>query len=91
MSPFATQLSWSHYIELLSIKDCNEILYYVNQCIIQKITRDELRARVKNKEYQRLPEGTKNKLKLDTETSVDDLIKEPIIIKKSNNYEEISE
>jgi len=40
VSPFATQLSWSHYIELLSIKDYNEILYYVNQCIIQKITRD---------------------------------------------------
>ena len=30
VSPLATQLTWSHYIELLSIKDKNKLLYYLN-------------------------------------------------------------
>ena len=30
VSPMATQLTWSHYSELLSIKDDNELIYYIN-------------------------------------------------------------
>ena len=30
VSPLATQLSWSHYSELLSIKDENKLMYYIN-------------------------------------------------------------
>ena len=30
VSPVATQLTWSHYTELLSIKDENELIYYIN-------------------------------------------------------------
>jgi len=87
----ATQLSWSHYIELLSIKDTDEILYYINQCMKQKLTRNELRDRIKNKEYERLPATTKNKFIMVEQTKIEDLIKNPIIIKNSNNYKEISE
>ena len=30
VSPLATQLTWSHYTELLSIKDSNKLSYYIN-------------------------------------------------------------
>lgn len=91
VSPMATQLSWSHYVELLSIKDDNQILYYINQCITKKLTRNELRSSIKNKEYERLPEETKSKLITEEQSKIVDLIKNPIVIKNNDNYEEISE
>ena len=89
--PIAAQLSWSHYIELLKLKDDNTILYYINQCKILNLTRDQLRERIKNKEYERLPEDTRNKLITKEDTKVEDFIKNPIIIKNNKNYEIISE
>ena len=85
------QLSWSHYRELIPIKDINIINYYINQCISLNLTRDELKERIKNNEYDRLPEDTKNKLVTNEESNVKDFIKNPIIIKNNNNYEIISE
>ena len=61
-SQVATKLSWSHYCELLSLKNENAISYYINECIKNNIGRDELREKIKDKEYERLPENTKNKL-----------------------------
>ena len=90
-APLEHQLSWSHYKELIPLKDIYTVKYYINQCIIQKLTRDELKDRIKNKEYERLPEKTKNKLITNKKTNVNDLIKNPILIKNSGNYEKISE
>ncbi|MBQ8472605.1 MAG: DUF1016 family protein [Bacilli bacterium] len=84
-------LSWGHWIELLSIKDINKIRYYVHQCENLLLTTRELRAKIKNNEYERLPEETKSKLINKEQPKVDDLIKNPIIIKNSKNYEIISE
>jgi len=56
-----------------------------------QLTRDELREKIKSKEYERLLEETKTKLSNETEIRVQDLIKEPIIIKNSKNYEIVSE
>ena len=39
VSPLATQLTWSHYTELLPIKDKNKLLYYVNISIYKQISR----------------------------------------------------
>ena len=91
VAPLAQQLSWSHYIELLPLKDNNKILYYINQCKTLNLSRNELRDRIKNKEYERLPEETKLKLINKEQPKVDDLIKNPIIIRNSNQYEIISE
>ena len=88
--PIAAHLSWSHYIELLKINDDNIILYYIHQCKLLNLTRDELRERIKNKEYERLPEDTKNKLITKENNKVEDYIKNPIII-KNRNYEIVSE
>ena len=91
VSTMSTQLTWSHYTEVLPIKDKNKLYYYLNICINQRISVRELREKIKSKEYERLPEKTKNKLSTETEIKVEDLVKEPIIIKNSKNYENISE
>ena len=91
-SQLATKLTWSHYTELLSLKEENKILYYINQCIQLKLSRNELRNRIKNKEYERLPEKTKRKLiKNKDSLEIMDIVKEPILIRNKNNYENISE
>ena len=64
VSPLATQLTWSHYTELLSIKNENELMYYINKCIEKRLSKRELRQIVKNKEYYRLPADTRSKLVL---------------------------
>ena len=91
VSTLSTQLSWSHYIELLPIKDFNKLLYYLNVCIDNKIDVRTLRSRIKSNEYERLDDETKNKLINGKETSVVDLVKNPIVIKNKYNYEDISE
>ena len=89
--PLAGQLTWSHYIELLSIKDINKMKYYINLSINNSLTKRELRERIKSKEYERLPELTKEKLINKEEPSIKDLVPNPIIIKNKNNYEVKSE
>lgn len=91
VSPLATQLSWSHYIELLSIKDESKLKYYLEICINQNLSRNDLRLRIKNKEYERLDNETKNKLILKENSNVVDFVKNPILIKNSYDYSEISE
>ena len=91
LSTLSTQLSWSHYTELLSIKDKNKLLYYLNITTEQNIDVRSLRTRIKNNEYERLPDKTKLKLINKEQSKVEDLIKNPIIIKNINNYEVISE
>lgn len=89
--PLDAQLTMSHYRILFVIKDDNEIDYYINQAIERRLGKRELNIIVKNKEYQRLPEETKNKLAVKEKPKVEDLIKSPIIIKNSTNSEIISE
>ena len=76
----SAQLTWSHYVELLSIDDLNKIDYYINTCESQNLSVRQLRERIKSKEYERLPENTKNKLIVNEDTSIKDFIKNPIVI-----------
>ena len=79
--PPADQLTWSHYCELLPLKDINEINYYIKITSEQCLSKRKLRERIKNKEYQRLDDNTKLKLINKEEVNVNDFIKNPIIIK----------
>jgi len=85
------QLSWSHYRELIPLKDVNEINYYIQICENMLITRDELKRRIKANEYGRLDEVTKQKLISKTEYDIVDFVKNPILIKNISNYANISE
>ena len=83
------QLTWSHYIELLYINDLNKISYYTNITIKQNLSVRQLRQKIRNNEYDRLPDNTKNKLIINEKIKVQDLIKNPIIINNNSNYNEI--
>ena len=93
VATLSQQLSWSHYSELLSLNDVNEINYYISITESYNLSVRELRERIKNKEYQRLDDNTKLKLINKEEVNVSDFIKNPIIIKNKYNYdiENISE
>ena len=84
-------LSWSHYQILLSLKDINEINYYITLCIKNNISRDELRKKVKLKEYERLDNETKLKLINNDKLEINDMIKNPIVIKNKYDTNKISE
>ena len=90
-APIGHQLSWSHYRELLPLKDLDEIKYYIYISEKNNLSRDELKVRIKSNEYERLPEDTRNKLSNNRQLNVDDLVKNPILIKNSCDYEIISE
>ena len=91
VSAMPTQLSWSHYSELLVLHNFDEINYYIEISVNQNLSYRQLHDRIKNKEYERLPEETKVKLMKKEEPKVEDLIKNPIFIKNNSNYDEISE
>lgn len=90
-STLSTELSWSHYVELLGIDSINEIVYYINICKIQNLDVRSLRKRIRSNEYNRLPENTKNKLINKEKIKLSDMIKNPIIIKNKYNTDKISE
>ena len=81
VSPLATQLTWSHYTELLSIKDSNKLSYYINVARNNSLSKRELREKIKSKEYGRLPTTTKNKL----------MLNDKMEIKDKNNIEIVTE
>ena len=90
-STVSTKLSWSHYSELLSIKNDDKLSYYLNLSTIQNIGVRELREKIKSKEYERLPDETKNKIIKEEKLEVKDLVPNPILIKNKNNIEIITE
>ena len=85
------ELTYTHYCELIWFENINKIDYYIKIAIEQNLSVRQLRERIKSNEYERLPDYTKNKLIIKEETKVDDLIKNPIVIKNNKNYEIISE
>ena len=85
------ELSWSHYRTLLPISSEDEIEYYIQITRQQNLSVRRLQEKIKSKEYERLPNDTKNKLISKQESNVVDFIKSPIIIKNNKNYEIISE
>ena len=90
-SPSATVLTWSHYTELLALNDINKINYYIDICKKQSLSRNDLRNKIKSKEYERLSEETKNKLITNEELKLPDLVPNPILIKSELNQEKLSE
>ncbi len=57
------QLSWSHILSILPIDDVDKINYYIKIAEEQNLSYRNLRLKIKNKEYERLDESTKEELK----------------------------
>ena len=91
LQTLSAKLTWSHYTELLNIDNINETNYYIKISVEQNLSVRELRNRIKNNEYERLDNKTKEKLVTKEKLLPQDLIKNPIIIKNSYDYNEISE
>ena len=91
VSALLTQLSWSHCLELIVLKDINEINYYIDITIKNNYNYRQLHEKIKINEYERLDEEIRCKLINREQTMVSDFIKNPIFIKNSYNYEKFSE
>ena len=89
--PMVHQLTWSHYLELLPLKDINKICYYIDMIIKNNLSKRDLRNRIKLNEYERLDDNAKRKLFKKENNSINDFIKHPIVIKNKYNYTDISE
>ena len=75
----------------MPVNSIDKINYYIKITKEQNLSIRELRAKIKNNEYERLDESTKEKLKEKEELKVPDLVKNPIQIKNTSNNNEISE
>lgn len=91
VSPLGTQLTWTHFRELLSIKDINKINYYIKISEEQNLSVRQLRLRIKNNEYERLDDETRLKLITKEKIKIEDFIKNPILIKNKFQDEKITE
>ena len=91
VSPLVTQLTWTHYLVLLSVKDSNAVNYYIDQIFKRNLSKRQLQEVIKSKEYERLPNETKNKIIKEEKLEVKDLVPNPILIKNTNNIEIITE
>lgn len=83
-------ITWIHWRYLLPIKNENERNYYINQCILNNLSKRELIKLIKEKAFDRLYYADKNNIKLiDTNKELDyslkDMLLDPIIIKALNN------
>ena len=80
------KVSWSHYTELLKIKDVNEVKYYIYIIDKQNLSVRELREKIRSNEYERI--GFKEELE---EPKATTLIKNPIMIKVKDKNERLTE
>lgn len=91
VAPLVQQLTWSHCLILLPLKDINKIYYYASQVSMKSLSKRQLGDIIKNKEYERLPIETKNKILAKGKIEIRDLVPNPIIIKNAKNLKAISE
>ena len=84
-------LTYTHYCELMWFADYNKINYYIQISVEQTLSVRKLREKIKNNEYERIDDKTKLKLISDEKLEVNDFVKNPIVIKNTNNYEVINE
>ncbi len=89
------KLTWTHYRYILPIKNENERNYYINRVILDNLSVRDLRREIKNKSFDRLSYKDKNNIEIISDTnlslSIDDMIKDPIILKSNIDTNEINE
>ena len=88
-------ISWTHWRYLLPIKNENERNYYINQCILNNLSKRELIKLIKEKAFDRLSYADKENVKLidnknEPNYNLKDMLLDPIIIKVPNK-EKLSE
>ena len=84
-------LTWTHYRQLLKFNDNDEINYYIEICIKNHLSTRKLQEKINMGEYQRLSDDVRSKLIKKEVNEIQDLIKNPIIIKNICGKEKITE
>ena len=81
------QLTWSHIVELLPIKEENKRNYYINEVINNTLSVRQLREEIKSKAYERLLDKPKqiNLILPKDKYTLTSNMKNPIIIKIDKN------
>ena len=89
------KLSWTHYMLILPIKNENERNYYINRVILDNLSVRDLRREIKNKSFDRLSYADKENIEIISDMnlslSIEDMIKDPIILKSDIDTNEINE
>ena len=89
------KLTWTHYRYILPIKNENERNYYINRVILDNLSVRDLRREIKNKSFDRLSYKDKNNIEIisdiNSSLSIEDMIKDPIILKSDIDTKEINE
>ena len=91
-----TQLNWTHYRMLLSIKNESERNYYINYTILNNLSTRELEKIIKSRAYERLVYIDKENITLiennnKNNLTIEDMIKDPILIKVDSNVNKLDE
>lgn len=89
VSPLATQLSWSHFIELFSLKSMESKLYYAQNAIEQRWGKRELHNQIARKAFER-NEIANSQVK-SSDTELKNVFKDPYVLdflNLSNAYQE---
>lgn len=87
IATLSKELSWSHIVEILPIKDINKRNYYLNQVINNNLSVRKLREEIKSNSYERLiikPEHIELITSKKEFTILEDM-KNPIIVKVDND------
>ena len=94
-SSLRPELTWTHYRTILPIKNENERNYYINQVMLNNLSVRDLQKEIKNKSFDRLSYADKENIKLindaNTTLTIEDMIKDPIILKVDKNTNDINE
>ena len=94
-SSLRSELTWTHYRTILSIKNENERNYYINQILLNNLSSRELQKEIKNKSFDRLSYADKKNIEIisdmNSSLSIEDMIKDPIILKSDIDTNEINE
>ena len=91
------QLTWTHILQLLPIKNESERNYYINQIILNNLSSRELINEIKSNAFERLSYADKENIKLITNEvdkynlTISDMIKDPIIIKTDKDINSLNE
>ncbi len=89
VSTLWTQLTWSH-LRLLFNLEIDSVNYYIQVVVDKHLSVRELEFKIKSNEYERIPIESRFKLMSNEKLKPNDLIPNPIMIKNSNNYKNIS-
>ena len=85
------ELSWNHYKILISLKNDNEINYYIDISIRDNLSYRKLAERIKSNEYDRLSDGAKEVLLNEEKLSLIQSVPSPIVLMPNKSYEVYTE